>query len=555
MAPYASTYVPPPDALPANHGGPVSITLALGPGDLVQQEDEWMEDAVDTEAVLDAVRHLRDEDGEASMAIDLPWELEGGQESGGLVVVVDTNILISHLSLLNQLIHLASTSSSSPSFTLLIPHIVLQELDGLKTSSRSTDVTLDKRRTQTSISSLARAATNWLLQCLSGSGGAGNGVVRGQRKSETLLGPAAAKGGRGDNDSLVLDAALFFREREAAGGVRVVLLSDDNNLRLRATFEQVEAVGIDPKGDAASLLERLGRPVKRRSSSPRRSILPETTKAVPIPLSAPAPSASMEIDDAPEPPPLHASLLPPLLVPVRTRADVFRNLSTLVAHFLALPLYRHVHEHLRRTQPSVTEQRRWMDELGDWRLWEAKETVEAAKRWWSEGGVAGLCKSGFEHAEKGAMAAPVPLDPPRPPSPPPALPPPARPTGRAASSSRWATPTRASATPSRAALPPPPPPLPPLPARRRPSPPVPRRLSDLSLSLSPLLASLSTPPHTAASWSAPRWEVLLDSTAELLLAVLSGAMRDDVSAEVRSIVGAWVGELESTGMRVEVLSV
>ncbi|BGP12590.1 hypothetical protein JCM10213v2_000507 [Rhodosporidiobolus nylandii] len=175
------------------------------------------------------------------MQVDLPWELEGGRVEQGTVVVVDTNIVISHLPLVRELVQLVA-SSPTPSLTLLIPHVVLLELDGLKSSSRSTDVSTPRadgnlRRMQTSISALARAATNWLLAALE-SGRPGSSVVRGQRKSETLLSQHAVRGA-GDNDSLVLDAALFFRQREE--GARVVLLSDDNNLRLRATFEQVEA--------------------------------------------------------------------------------------------------------------------------------------------------------------------------------------------------------------------------------------------------------------------------------------------------------------------------
>ncbi|GAA5917205.1 hypothetical protein JCM6882_002256 [Rhodosporidiobolus microsporus] len=581
------------DTLPhssSSHGGPISLTLALGTVEGVEAADELMDwEEVKVEEAVKAVRQLRET--HEVMQVDLPWEVEGGQRARGgevgTVVVVDTNILISHLALLRDLVQLVA-SSPSPSLTLLIPHIVLLELDGLKTSSRSTD---GPGRAQTSISSLARAATNWLLAALKSDAA----VVRGQRKSETLLplDEARSRGGAGDNDTRVLDAALFFREREQ--GVRVVLLSDDNNLRLRATVEGVEATGVGAKADAQSLLEQLGMPLalspspgavlapssrfspprhptsppssRKRPSPPRRLSLPPVTRTSPLPLpSTISASASMELDP-PTPPPTQAYLPLPLLVPVSTRADVFRNLSTLLTHFIALPLFRHAFEHLKRTRPD--EQRAWQEEMGDWRLWGARECVEACRRWWVEGDLEGLCRVGLEQAGKGTAKAPTP--PPRPPPPLPVAaapkqpPPPApsTPSNRGTSSSRWATPASSSRrplapapTPSPASPPLPPPPLPSALSPSllsRPSPlPVPKQLSSLHSSLTGLSLALSTPPDQTLHWSAPRFEVLLEEAGKLMAAVLGGTMREDVSGEVERVVQGWVGELQRVGVRVEV---
>ncbi|GAA5909196.1 hypothetical protein JCM8208_003407 [Rhodotorula glutinis] len=544
-------------------------------------EVEWLPP---TQDVLDAVSSLRSGDGGyAPMQLDLPWELEGGSpSSGGPVVVVDTNILIGHLPLLRDLVDLASSSSlpEPDRPTLLIPHVVVAELDGLKNSSRLAEPTrgASGARAQSSIAVLARAATNWLLEALAP--GTGSAVVRGQRKGETLFGRGGPPRGE-NNDSLVLDAALFHAESG-----RAVLLSDDRNLRLRATIEQVEALGVDDGIDARRLLERLvpaaagpstssnghdppaqpppspehsrhsstpKTPRRRPSSPPRHAPLPPTPPLVATPSRPPRPTrtTSMELDP-PTPPPLHASLGAPTLWPIQHPPDVFRNASTLVAHFVALPLFRHAFEHLRRTKPA--EQGRWQVELGDWREWQARECVEMARRWWDEGDVVGLCRVGLEAAAEGRAAAAVRPPPPRPaqkdaarPPPPPAS------NGRGASTSRWATSTSSRAPLAPTPASPPPPSSAPSPSiSTRPQPSVDQHLRDLYSSLPILSSTLSVPPDSTRTWSTPRWEVLLEGVAALLLALLGGAVKGDVRDEVQRIVGEWVEDLARLGIRVEV---
>ncbi|BGP21455.1 hypothetical protein Rt10032_c01g0164 [Rhodotorula toruloides] len=377
----------------------------------------------DPATVLDALRHLRNNDGHSGMQIDMPWELDGSWSlEGGVVVVVDTNVLISHLALLREFVELASRLPPPSRPSLLVPHIVLLELDGLKTSSRSTDTYSSNgpsARARSSISTLARSATNWLLRELGGL--RDHGVVRGQRKAETLL-PLDERGkpfGE-NNDSLVLDAALYQRQRSAS---RVVLLTDDRNLQLRATVEHVEVLGIEAGQDAAAMLDKLSsqvappkpshppapapRPrepsfsrdadssyvkVTRREQSPSvpspsypsPSPSPRSSFASPA-TSAPAPRErhpaqtaviaptyyAMEAE-AIDTPPLHSDLPPPPLVSVDSPVDVFYNLSLLVGYFTALPSYRHAYQHLRTTRPN--QQYEWQPELGDWRFWSPAES-------------------------------------------------------------------------------------------------------------------------------------------------------------------------------------
>ncbi|BGP28620.1 hypothetical protein JCM10296v2_000356 [Rhodotorula toruloides] len=544
---------------------------------------EWDKVEVpDSATVLDALRHLRSEDGHAGMQIDMPWELDGSwSPEGGPVAVVDTNVLISHLALLREFVELASRLPPSSRPVLLVPHIVLLELDGLKTSSRSTDTYSNNgssARARSSISTLARSATNWLLGELSGS--RKNGVVRGQRKAETLL-PLDERGkpfGE-NNDSLVLDAVLYQREQRAA--TRVVLLTDDRNLQLRATVEHVETFGIEVGQDATALLDRLSTtvnppkpshppsppprprehsfsryaesspvktPRKRRSPpasspsypspSPSPSSFATPSSAAPIPhrnspTSVSIPTYHAMEAEAIDTPPLHSELPPPPLVSVESPVDVFYNLSLLIGHFVALPLYRYAYRHLRTTRP--TEQHEWQPELGDWRYWSPAECAQRAKRWWEDGQVRELCRVGLEHASAAPFEPPVPPraqpSPPRQPS--------------SSGSSRWATPSPSAPTP--------PPVLAKQPsAPRRPKPPIDRQLSDLHSSLATLVTYLSSAPPSLTTWSAPRWEVLLESTGTFLVAVLGGAVGGDVRVEVGTVVRDWVGDLGRLGIRVDV---
>ncbi|GAA5898642.1 hypothetical protein JCM5296_005948 [Sporobolomyces johnsonii] len=569
LAPYATSYIPPSDL--AGNGGPVAITLALGEAEVEEEIMEWEEVVPDPQDVLDAVRNLREHNGMAAMQVDTPWELTGeGADGAGAVVVVDTNILISHLPLLRSLTELCASASpllSSRRPTLLIPHIVLRELDGLKTSSRSADTPVNlasheglPRRAQASVAILARAATNWLLSALPSSSAplvdTAPSIVRGQRRSETLL-PKHAPGE--NNDSLVLDAALYFRQRGETGQ-RVVLLSDDNNLRLRAKFEDVETMGVSDKLDAAHFLEQLDPAFARSLSTPSEpSSCSTSIPATPLPppnslrRSPPAPialpstlarSTSMDLDlDPPTPPPMDIACSAPTLHPLLDRSSVFRNLCILATHFLALPLYRHIFKHLEKTQPGT--QRVWQTELGDWRLWEAADATRAAKRWWDEGDVKEVCRRGL--AKMDSRAAPV--TPRSLPASPPATA--VAPSGRDTTSSRWANgPSHSS--PSPRPLPPAPPRSPP--RRSSSSCPVPLsvRLSDLHRSFDVLTTTFASPAESTRTWSAPRFEVLLEGTSRLLVAVLGGLVDGDVDKEVDTLLTSWVADLRRFGIDVEV---
>ncbi|GAA6063626.1 hypothetical protein JCM10212_000127 [Sporobolomyces blumeae] len=614
LAPYAASYVPPTDVPPSD--GPVHVTLALrgGPNaELVEDGMEWEEAIPDEQDVLDAVDRFRIAFS-TEMQVDLPWELgaSGEEATGGTVVVIDTNILISHLQLVQSFAALAASIPIPHRPTLLVPHIVLRELDGLKTSSRSTDVagTTNRRTAVASIATLARAATNWLLAAISSSRESDEPPrVRGQRKSETLVSQHVRPSGE-NNDSLVLDAALYFVHH----GARVVLLSNDNNLRLRAKFEGVEAHAVEPSmgTDGAKLLSKIDnlptlavdrpapvaeetRPTasspplsrdaslhatrsppqrRRRTSSltahppasptaarqPSRS--PSAHPASPRPLpSTVARSSSMELDPS-HSVPLHASSGSPLLPPPTTRSAIFQNLLTLTTHFLSLPLYKHVYTHFKcRPDGADATQRKVLDDLGDWREWDARELFRVVEAWWNEGGIEELCRAGFdkvrkeremdeekaradaeqrerqavkeqeEAAKRKQEAAKRKL-----------------PTH--ATPSRWALPSPAP-TPPKPCAPPNPSKAPADPPARRKRPPVPTT-SALHQSLAYLSRTLALPPSETTSWSSVRFEILFETLSPWLVAVLSGALKGprSVEADVDRLVESWKDELGAIGVKI-----
>lgn len=547
---------------------------------------------MDTEddEVVNAVRELRDK--ASDMVVDLPWELWEGSEGGaGAVVVVgasfllcvlagareltgrilDTNVLIKHLAILRSFVTLLAASKQESRPTLLIPHIVLGELDGLKNSTRMADhsagtsssssqhSTYRRAQPQTSIGSLARAASTWLLSVLPGGKGVHeeSPVVRGQRLKETLI-SASDRLYVADNDTRVLDACLFFRS-SMEPQTRVILLSDDKNLCLRVKFEDVLAMSLDGIGDPQTLLERLD-PTFATASNPRTSSSATTlppplphaprrtqyhstpslsspprqtswnqNQLVPPPASTFAPphpqphpnhsnpghSMSMELDEPP--PPSFTPSPPPRLLPARDPSDVYRNVSLLIPHFLALPLFRHIFLHLQQT---CTSSHSWRAELGEHSLWDAAACVRVARRWWTDGDVGGACLRGMERAaidEGGTRKLPTSE---------------AKSAGadQSTTPSRWAGSTQ-------------------MPSSRVDKSAATKRVESLYRSLPSLANTLATPVQTTSSWSAPRFEVLLESVGELLCAVLGGLLNGEgVERDVKAVVEGWAGDLRSVGV-------
>jgi hypothetical protein len=79
------------------------------------------------------------------------------------LLIIDTNVLVGRLALLKELLsHILITPSSN--LVLCVPGIVVQELDGLRSSTRTNNAVLpDGTVDSISVSRLARQANDWLL--------------------------------------------------------------------------------------------------------------------------------------------------------------------------------------------------------------------------------------------------------------------------------------------------------------------------------------------------------------------------------------------------------
>ncbi|XP_064395468.1 transcriptional protein SWT1-like isoform X2 [Halichondria panicea] len=139
-----------------------------------------------------------------------------------LYLVLDTNILISHLGFLRELKDYAIKNVGRP--VLVVPWVVMQELDALKTRSSSR------------LAGKARDAIRFLNDSFS----AEHPRIRGQTMEEvhTELNNIAIS----NNDDRILHCCLLYQEKVKVHGGVVVLFSNDVQLCSKAMVNQVKAL-------------------------------------------------------------------------------------------------------------------------------------------------------------------------------------------------------------------------------------------------------------------------------------------------------------------------
>lgn len=145
--------------------------------------------------------------------------------------LIDTNFIISHLSIVKGLVNSHDRSKA----LVLIPWVVIQELDGLKGASASYG--------QANLAQLARNAIKFIYDTLA-SGASG---LRGQKMSETI--DATETG-----DDAILDCARYWSERQ---DVRVVLLSNDKNLCSKFMIHGTQAISHELGLSADAICKRV----------------------------------------------------------------------------------------------------------------------------------------------------------------------------------------------------------------------------------------------------------------------------------------------------------
>ncbi|KAG5354451.1 Transcriptional protein [Yarrowia sp. B02] len=167
--------------------------------------------------------------------LDLDFETHSGEPpalrfENKLLLIIDTNFAISHLSLLKEL----SNLHAQYGHVLIVPWAVIKELDGLKNSGRieykhrAGAVSTGDDDMDLSLGQRARLSNAWIFDQL----GARSQSLFGQKVSERL--GESTKG-----DDAILDCCRYFQHKADAF---VVILSDDKNLCMKALIHEIMTV-------------------------------------------------------------------------------------------------------------------------------------------------------------------------------------------------------------------------------------------------------------------------------------------------------------------------
>lgn len=147
-------------------------------------------------------------------------------------LVIDTNFILAHLSLLNDLKDFGRTYL----LVIIIPNEVIRELDGLKNSTRTEN--------GHSVGKSARKANDWIYYCLA----EGIDTVRGQAPKERLNKLASG-------DDAILDCCVFLQQH--CPMTLQVLMSDDKNLCMKALLSQILTISYRERMSARDIAEKI----------------------------------------------------------------------------------------------------------------------------------------------------------------------------------------------------------------------------------------------------------------------------------------------------------
>ncbi|CAE6513082.1 unnamed protein product [Rhizoctonia solani] len=146
-----------------------------------------------------------------------------------LFLVLDTNFLIKHLSLLDMVARkVLENGSRIPPLFFVLPGVVVDELD---------------YQSKYGVRERATAATNWLQEQIQLRLRTGRGALRAQKEDETLRGGNSWRNlrGKGENDNIILDCCLYFAK---LSGGQVRLVTQDRNLSLKASISDIPTMSI-----------------------------------------------------------------------------------------------------------------------------------------------------------------------------------------------------------------------------------------------------------------------------------------------------------------------
>ncbi|KAJ1986916.1 hypothetical protein EDC05_006088 [Coemansia umbellata] len=149
--------------------------------------------------------------------------------SARVAVVIDTNYFIDYLPIIRGLVGVASEHH----LAVVVPWVVIQELDGLKNSNKSYYPS-ELSSVSTNVSAKARDSTRFLENELDRP----NSALRCQKRSEYLQQELV-------NDDKILDCCLYFNERH---GLPVVILTRDRNLGVKVRINGCGVYSEAPQG-------------------------------------------------------------------------------------------------------------------------------------------------------------------------------------------------------------------------------------------------------------------------------------------------------------------
>ncbi|CAE6463533.1 unnamed protein product [Rhizoctonia solani] len=209
-----------------------------------------------------------------------------------LFLVLDTNFLIKHISLLDTIAkQVLENGSRIPPLFFVLPGVVVDELD---------------YQSKYGIRERATAATNWLQEQIQLRLSTGRGALRAQKEDETLRGGKSWRNlrGRGENDNIILDCCLYFAK---LSGGQVRLLSQDRNLSLKAMISEIPTMSVSKDMSTIDFLKEVlpglrwdappaaSAPIDR-SSSASRWATPSRSRSTPR-VVVPQPSLNLPAQD------------------------------------------------------------------------------------------------------------------------------------------------------------------------------------------------------------------------------------------------------------------
>jgi len=163
-------------------------------------------------------------------------------------LVIDTNCFLDHLSNILRLKRYKSL------LTVVIPYTVVEELDGLKKDNGG-------------VGQKARAALNSINHEIT----LGEGWMIGQSLEDTF-----SMQGLKTNDDIILDCAIFMDRKKLNSENRVILVTRDNGLQIKAKLNHLRSMSMQELMDVLPLFNNSDKifPLHRIVYKPKNSIQP-----------------------------------------------------------------------------------------------------------------------------------------------------------------------------------------------------------------------------------------------------------------------------------------